>query len=92
MLYYAMFVCLFFWLAFLLSLSILIFGGEKKLGKLTDTAIILPCRKYALTLQLQTAHILSAHATLDQKMRSIQDLKEQKNKLSRGYSYANSEC
>lgn len=38
------------------------------------------CRKYALTLQLQTAHILSAHATLDQKMRSIQDLKEQKNK------------
>jgi hypothetical protein len=37
-------------------------------------------RKYALTLQLQTAHILSAHATLDQKMRSIQDLKEQKNK------------
>jgi len=38
-------------------------------------------RKYALTLQLQTAHILSAHATLEQKMRSIQDLKEQKNKL-----------
>ena len=37
-------------------------------------------RKYALTLQLQTAHILSAHATLEQKMRSIQDLKEQKNK------------
>jgi len=38
-------------------------------------------RKYALTLQLQTAHILSAHATLEQKMKSIQDLKEQKNKL-----------
>ncbi|KAH9966553.1 hypothetical protein BC827DRAFT_1176803 [Russula dissimulans] len=50
----------------------------KNLVQLAKTAEL---KKYALTLQLQTAHILSAHATLDQKMRSIQDLKEQKNKL-----------
>ena len=46
----------------------------------TDGVASPSCRKCALTLQLQTAHILSAHTTLDQKMRSIQDLKEQKNK------------
>lgn len=50
----------------------------KNLVQLAKTAEL---KKYALTLQLQTAHILSAHATLEQKMRSIQDLKEQKNKL-----------
>ncbi|KAI0005918.1 hypothetical protein BJV74DRAFT_800803 [Russula compacta] len=50
----------------------------KNLVQLAKTAEL---KKYALTLQLQTAHILSAHATLDQKMRSMQDLKEQKNKL-----------
>ncbi|KAI0949827.1 hypothetical protein AcV7_008482 [Taiwanofungus camphoratus] len=38
-------------------------------------------RKHALTLQLHTAHILSAHASLEQKNKAIQDLKEQKNKL-----------
>ncbi|KAI0034033.1 hypothetical protein K488DRAFT_46388 [Vararia minispora EC-137] len=38
-------------------------------------------KKHALTLQLHTAHILSAHASLDQKEREIQDVKEQKNKL-----------
>jgi hypothetical protein len=54
--------------------------ARKKKGKIADTGRPPHCRKYALTLQLQTAHILSAHATLDQKMRSIQDLKEQKNK------------
>jgi hypothetical protein len=37
-------------------------------------------RKHALTLQLHTAHILSAHASLEQKNKAIQDLKEQKNK------------
>ena len=44
--------------------------------------MIFPCRKHALTLQLHTAHILSAHESLEQKNKSIQDLKEQKNKLS----------
>jgi len=32
-------------------------------------------------LQLHTAHILSAHASLEQKGKVIQDLREQKNKL-----------
>lgn len=42
-----------------------------------------PCcrRKHALTLQLQTAHIMSTHDALDQKDKAIQDIKEQKNKL-----------
>jgi hypothetical protein len=38
------------------------------------------CRKHALTLQLHTAHILSAHASLEQKGKAIQDIREQKNK------------
>ncbi|KAI0053946.1 hypothetical protein FA95DRAFT_1568276 [Auriscalpium vulgare] len=50
----------------------------KNLVHLAKTAEL---KKHALTLQLHTAHILSAHATLDQKTKSIQDLKEQKNKL-----------
>ncbi|KAI9508462.1 hypothetical protein F5148DRAFT_979736 [Russula earlei] len=50
----------------------------KNLVQLAKTAELKKC---ALMLQLQTAHVLSAHATLDQKMRSMQDLKEQKNKL-----------
>jgi hypothetical protein len=60
-------------------LSVLVFGWRRQrlTGPPPPAGV---CRKYALTLQLQTAHILSAHATLDQKMRSIQDLKEQKNK------------
>lgn len=41
------------------------------------------CRKHALTLQLHTAHILSAHASLDSKSKAIQDVKEQKNKCVR---------
>ncbi|KAI0062365.1 hypothetical protein BV25DRAFT_1885721 [Artomyces pyxidatus] len=50
----------------------------KNLVHLAKTAEL---KKHALTLQLHTAHILSAHATLDQKTKSIQDIKEQKNKL-----------
>ncbi|KAF9062784.1 hypothetical protein BDP27DRAFT_1385081 [Rhodocollybia butyracea] len=38
-------------------------------------------KKHALTVQLHTAHILSAHASLEQKSKSIQDVKEQRNKL-----------
>jgi len=38
-------------------------------------------KKHALTLQLHTAHILSAHASLEQKSKAIQDIKEQKNTL-----------
>jgi len=50
----------------------------KNLVHLAKTAEL---KKHALTLQLHTAHILSAHETLDQKNKAIQDLKEQKNKL-----------
>ncbi|KAI6028592.1 hypothetical protein F5J12DRAFT_806379 [Pisolithus orientalis] len=38
-------------------------------------------KKHSLTLQLHTAHIVSAHATLEQKDKAIQDIREQKNKL-----------
>ncbi|KAL1714402.1 hypothetical protein EV715DRAFT_257486 [Schizophyllum commune] len=38
-------------------------------------------KRHALTLQMHTAHIMSAHASLEQKSKMIQDLKEQKNKL-----------
>ena len=37
-------------------------------------------RKHALTLQLHTAHILSAHASLELKNKALQDIMEQKNK------------
>ncbi|TFK46629.1 hypothetical protein OE88DRAFT_1707143 [Heliocybe sulcata] len=50
----------------------------KNLVQLAKTAEL---KKHALTLQLHTAHILSAHASLDTKRKAIQDLKEQKNKL-----------
>ncbi|KAK7455195.1 hypothetical protein VKT23_011068 [Stygiomarasmius scandens] len=50
----------------------------KDLVHLAKTAEL---KKHALQLQLHTAHILSAHATLEQKSKSIQDVKEQKNKL-----------
>lgn len=33
-----------------------------------------------MTLQLHTAHILSAHASLQEKSKTIQDVREQKNK------------
>ncbi|KIY71089.1 hypothetical protein CYLTODRAFT_419227 [Cylindrobasidium torrendii FP15055 ss-10] len=48
---------------------------------LVDLAKTAELKKHALTLQLQTAHILAAHASLEQKAKSIQDIKEQKNKL-----------
>ena len=38
-------------------------------------------RKHALNLQLHTAHILSAHASLDDKSKTLQDVKEQRNRL-----------
>ncbi|KAJ8483096.1 hypothetical protein ONZ45_g14719 [Pleurotus djamor] len=50
----------------------------KDLVHLAKTAEL---KKHALTLQLHTAHILSAHAILDQKNKAIQDVREQKNKL-----------
>jgi hypothetical protein len=50
----------------------------KDLVHLAKTAEL---KKHALTLQLHTAHILSAHASLEQKSKAIQDVKEQKNKL-----------
>lgn len=37
-------------------------------------------RKHALTLQMHTAHILSAHTSLDQKKKAMEDVKEQRNK------------
>jgi hypothetical protein len=51
--------------------------SEKLDDHVTDSML---SRKHALTLQLHTAHILSAHASLEQKSKAIQDLKEQKNK------------
>lgn len=50
----------------------------KDLVHLAKTAEL---KKHALTLQLHTAHILSAHATLESKSKAIQDIREQKNKL-----------
>ncbi|KAF9532815.1 hypothetical protein CPB83DRAFT_758687 [Crepidotus variabilis] len=50
----------------------------KDLVQLAKTAEL---KKHALTLQLHTAHILSAHASLEQKEKALQDLLEQKNKL-----------
>ena len=47
---------------------------------ITELTITSYLRKHALTLQLHTAHILSAHASLEQKGKAIQDLREQKNK------------
>ncbi|KAH8099609.1 hypothetical protein BXZ70DRAFT_1009010 [Cristinia sonorae] len=60
----------------------------KNLVHLAKTAEL---KKHALTLQLQTAHILSAHASLDQKNKQIQDLKEQKNSADRTPSRLESE-
>ena len=50
-------------------------------GKRTTPINLFSHRKHGLTLQLHTAHILSAHESLEQKNKAIQDLKEQKNKL-----------
>ncbi|KIP07817.1 hypothetical protein PHLGIDRAFT_105176 [Phlebiopsis gigantea 11061_1 CR5-6] len=50
----------------------------QKLVQLAKTAEL---KKHALTLQLHTANILSAHAQVDEKNRAIQDVREQKNKL-----------
>ncbi|KII88190.1 hypothetical protein PLICRDRAFT_41332 [Plicaturopsis crispa FD-325 SS-3] len=50
----------------------------KDLVHLAKTAEL---KRHALTLQLHTAHILSAHAALENKGKAIQDIKEQKNKL-----------
>ena len=50
------------------------------LQHITELTITSYLRKHALTLQLHTAHILSAHASLEQKGKAIQDLREQKNK------------
>ncbi|KAJ7772872.1 hypothetical protein DFH07DRAFT_801767 [Mycena maculata] len=50
----------------------------KDLVQLAKTAEL---KKHALTLQLHTAHILSAHASLEQKNRAVEDIREQRNKL-----------
>ncbi|KAG5652784.1 hypothetical protein H0H81_003664 [Sphagnurus paluster] len=50
----------------------------KDLVHLAKTAEL---KKHALTLQLHTAHILSAHASLQEKNKLIQDVREQMNKL-----------
>ncbi|KAJ7831831.1 hypothetical protein B0H14DRAFT_3713084 [Mycena olivaceomarginata] len=43
-------------------------------------AAIVAKEKHALTLQLHTAHILSAHASLTQKDRAVEDIREQRNR------------
>ncbi|THG97948.1 hypothetical protein EW026_g4141 [Hermanssonia centrifuga] len=62
------------------SHPVLVAQGDwtKNLVHLAKTAEL---KKHALTLQLHTAQILSAHSNLDQKSKAIQDVKEQKNKL-----------
>ncbi|KAJ7747701.1 hypothetical protein B0H14DRAFT_2214234, partial [Mycena olivaceomarginata] len=50
----------------------------KDLVQLAKTAEL---KKHALTLQLHTAHILSAHASLTQKDRAVEDIREQRNRL-----------
>ncbi|KAG5642926.1 hypothetical protein DXG03_001877 [Asterophora parasitica] len=61
------------------TLTPLIATGDwtKDLVHLAKTAEL---KKHALTLQLHTAHILSAHASLQEKSRVIQDIREQRNK------------
>ena len=72
---------------FIINVSLVVAG----IFNLIDPLIVVPLliaeltktfhlRKHALTLQLHTAHILSAHASLEQKGKVIQDLREQKNK------------
>jgi len=51
---------------------------SRSLVQLAKTAEL---KKHALTLQVHTAHILSAHASLDEKGKALQDVKEQKNRL-----------
>ncbi|EJD02160.1 uncharacterized protein FOMMEDRAFT_124435 [Fomitiporia mediterranea MF3/22] len=50
----------------------------KNLVHLAKTAEL---KKHALTLQLHTAHILSAHSQLEAKNKALQDVKEEKNRL-----------
>ncbi|KAL4067843.1 hypothetical protein J3A83DRAFT_3755613 [Scleroderma citrinum] len=50
-------------------------------NELVQLAKTAELKKHSLTLQLHTAHIVSAHATLEQKDKAIQDIREQKNKL-----------
>jgi hypothetical protein len=39
-------------------------------------------KKHALNLQLHTAHILSAHMLLDEKNKTLQDVREQRNRCA----------
>ncbi|KAF8517564.1 hypothetical protein BU17DRAFT_49642 [Hysterangium stoloniferum] len=55
-------------------------GWTRSLVQLAKTAEL---KKHALTLQVHTAHILSAHASLDEKGKALQDVKEQKNRQYR---------
>ncbi|KAI6045630.1 hypothetical protein EDC04DRAFT_2877049 [Pisolithus marmoratus] len=50
-------------------------------NELVNLAKTAELKKHSLTLQLHTAHIVSAYATLEQKDKSIQNIREQKNKL-----------
>ncbi|KAF9014240.1 hypothetical protein BDQ17DRAFT_1320859 [Cyathus striatus] len=56
-------------------------SSNNNTGPIVATAKTAELKKHALTLQLHTAHILSAHATLEQKSKAIQDIREQKNRL-----------
>ncbi|KDQ14593.1 hypothetical protein BOTBODRAFT_32725 [Botryobasidium botryosum FD-172 SS1] len=50
----------------------------KSLVKLAKTAEL---KKHALSLQLHTAHILSAHASLEKRSKTLEDVRAQKNWL-----------
>ncbi|OCB88892.1 hypothetical protein A7U60_g3988 [Sanghuangporus baumii] len=51
----------------------------KNLVHLAKTAEL---KKHSLTLQLHTAHILSAHTQLEAKNKALQDIKEEKNRYA----------
>ncbi|KAF8582295.1 hypothetical protein K439DRAFT_1351553 [Ramaria rubella] len=59
----------------------LVAQGDDWTRSLVQLAKTAELKKHALTLQVHTAHILSAHASLDEKGKALQDVKEQKNRL-----------
>ncbi|KAF8496319.1 hypothetical protein JB92DRAFT_2796061, partial [Gautieria morchelliformis] len=58
----------------------LVAQGDDWTRSLVQLAKTAELKKHALTLQVHTAHILSAHASLDEKCKALQDVKEQKNR------------
>ncbi|GJJ12372.1 hypothetical protein Clacol_006613 [Clathrus columnatus] len=64
-------------------------GWTRSLVQLAKTAEL---KKQALTLQVHTAHILSAHAALDEKGKALQDVNEDRDKVDMLEATINKEC